>query len=143
MICPSKLHFESVGWIGCFFFKSSNGFKVREINLYQEREGMFFIYNYTIPCEFIWQAWFGGGRGCCVGGRKINPPIPTVSHHYLLGTYTWTPLYLIILSLFFFIPLVVFLTHLFILFLPYHPIGGFFFLFWLLLVRFFWFCSLV
>lgn len=75
MICPSKLHFESVGYIGFFFFKSSNGFKVREINLYQEREGMFFIYSYITPCEFILQVWF---CGACLGGRKINPPFPTI-----------------------------------------------------------------
>jgi len=75
-------------WI--FFFKFSNGFKVQEINLYQEKEGMFFIYSYTAPCEFIWQVWLGGGG--CVGGRKINPPIPIVLTSLFISNLYMNPI---------------------------------------------------
>jgi hypothetical protein len=130
MICPSKLHFESVGWIGYFFFKSSNGFKVREINLYQEREGMFFIYSYTVPCEFIWQVCWGGAGGgrCCVGGRKINPPIPTIltslyiSNLYMNPIIFNYPFSLLLPPFWFFLHICLFY------FSPITQLGGFFFL---------------
>jgi hypothetical protein len=74
MICPSKLHFESVGWIG-FFFQMFKWFQSLRNNLISRKRKHVFHLQWHHPmwiylASMIW-------RGC-VRGRKINPPFPTV-----------------------------------------------------------------